>query len=158
MPFKISELTSDNAEDIFEKLDAGRGHTVERHGNLEYGQLVARRISEATCWIHAQDAIAALKEIFQPAWQVQTDLLNAPNCRKHVLDTGTDWTRQVKIRVVEQTKGVAGVKAKEGTAKVSVICVFQIIRDDGGRSPASTVDIVTMYPKLLSWIDKPKDF
>lgn len=155
MPFKLSELTSTNANMIFARLDAGRGHTVERHGDLGYAQLLSRRIQEATCWIKAQDACDGLKEVLHPSYGLVDTIKQNPNAQTHVLDTADDWNKQIKIRVVEQTRGVAGAIAKEGIAMVSVLLV---IRPYGQRTvPDPMFDIITMYPKLRHWIGTPKD-
>ena len=158
MPITIADMDQRGADKVFELLDLGRGHTVERHGDVDTMTLIARgtRLSVVTSWVRADEAFAALKELLHRDWQVQS-LLKTMTCRRLVVNSGEDFDKAVKVRQVTSERGKVGYEGLEGEAKVSVTFVV----DAAGAPPRgddTQVTVITMYPSVREWVGKPKPF
>jgi hypothetical protein len=151
-------MIESKADTVWELMDGGRGHTTERHGDVEETTLIARgtRLPTVTSWVRADDAFAALKELLHRDWGVQ-GLLRSIRSRRLVIDTGTDFNKTVKIKQVAGERGKHGYEAFEGDAKVSVVCVLDVAGEPV-RADDSVVTLVTLYPTLREWEGKPKAF
>ncbi len=153
MEIACSNFDVNHADEIWNTIDSSKGHTIGRHGDLTVDQLIARNIPDATAWVEADEAYASLREFLSPDWGVRNMILTYPASRRFVLET--DDAPVKTVRLVQQQKGIIGYIALQGKAKVQVTLVVNV-RDVHNRGDDSMVDIITMYPKVLSWHEKPK--